>query len=83
MDTICILMIMLLVYIDLEYLKSTCGPITGDLTLLEEYSVRAINFDIIQTEVWVTRSGELAGKLTETRIAGKRLEGDVGATRVS
>lgn len=57
-----------MVYIDLDYLESTCGPITGDLTM--KYSVNARNFNIIQTEVQATRLGEVEGKLMEAGIPG-------------
>lgn len=68
-----------MLYIHLEYLKSTHEPITGDLTLFKEHCVNAINLDIVQREVRVTRSGEVEGTLMEIRITGKRREGDAGA----
>ena len=56
-------------FIDLEHVESTCGQITGDLTLFKEHSVNAINLDILPTEVQVTRlGGEVKGKVKETRI---------------
>lgn len=35
-----------MLFIGLEHLESTCGQITGDLTLFKEHSVNAINLDI-------------------------------------
>lgn len=74
-----------MLFIGLEHLESTCGQITGDLTLFKEHGVNAINPDIVQIEVQVTRlEGEAEGKVKETRImkvlyrAGRQ-EGDVGA----
>lgn len=58
-----------MLFIGLEHLESTCGQTTGDLTLFKEHGVNAINPDIVQIEVQVTRlGGEAEGKVKETRI---------------
>lgn len=58
-----------MLFIGLEHLESTCVQIAGDLTLFKEHSVNAINLDIVQIEVPVTRPrGEAEGKMKETRI---------------
>lgn len=69
MDTFYVVMITLMLFIGLEHLESTCVQITADLILFKERSVNAINLDIVQIEVLVTRpGGEAEGKMKETRI---------------
>lgn len=63
----------------MEHAESTLGQIIADWTLLKEHSVNAINLDIVQTEVQVTRwGGAIEGKVKETRIVQLLYREEVG-----